>query len=343
MANFSVNQVHQMYIVNACKTSNAGVQSDFANAGDVQVKKSAENELYLLYKGADGTIMKSDFIPLTNIAYAKTIDAADNVIKMRKVELTLDSNVNSGNPVVGQDYVLGIDLPNFYMIGDNNNYYKDAAVHVTSSESTASAFYIAMMKALNAAFSREVDATPTSNPYLSFKIYDSYSSAEQDVTQLTDNTVATKLIVEEKPQEWQLGTKKARRVLFNLEPKTVYTGGDDLIWGAVADGTPTTTIGNGQQVADLEWFCMGERGDQYRNAGWPLVIPTKYMVDATKQYHLIELHYFFTDSGVNSYKTEKEITIAVPKGESTANYTEVNKVVAAINYFAGTTILNTLS
>ena len=115
------------------------------------------------------------------------------------------------------------------------------------------------------------------------------------------------------------------------------------MWAAeVSDGvyyteeTPTTTVGNGQQIADLEWFAAGERGDQYRNVGWPNVIKTKYLVDPTQDYHLLEIHYAFTDTGVNSYRTEKEITIAVP---ATANgKTALNAFISALNTATGLSI-----
>jgi hypothetical protein len=61
---------------------------------------------------------------------------------------------------------------------------------------------------------------------------------------------------------------------------------------------------------------MGERGDQYRNIGWPNVIPTKYLVDPTKQYDTLEIHFAFTDTGVNSYRSEKDITIVTEGGNS---------------------------
>jgi hypothetical protein len=193
-----------------------------------------------------------------------------------------------------------------------------------------------MVDSLNKAFSRENGANNTSNPYLKF------------------TSDANGLYIEEKPQEWALGTKKARRIMFDVFCSTIYTGGEDLVWGEVTDVTPakyvedststetpkpiipnpaivvgTNAVGNGQQIADLEWFCMGERGDQYRNVGWPNVISTKYLVDPTKQYNVLELHYAFTDTGVNSYRTEKEITIVAEEASV------INNLIGAINSVTG--------
>lgn len=332
MANFSTNQSRHLYVISGY---NASV-TDASAVGTIGAIKSIDDirgkEVMFNYKGAE-SVLTSDFIQIHNIGYAKAIPASDMVTVMKKIEVTLDSTVNSGAPVSGQDYVLSINFKNFFSSGDASQYFKDAAVHATASM-TASDFYKAMVNSLNAAFSREPGATKTSNPYLKFSWKPNATTA----------TTADAIVIEEVPQEWALGTKKARRIMFDVVPTTIYTGGDDVVWGTVTDATPaksaavvgTNAVGNGQQIADLEWFCMGERGDQYRNVGWPHVIPTKYLVDPTQQYHVFELHYAFTDTGVNSYRTEKEITIVAPA--TTAGKAALNDFIDALETATGLTI-----
>ena len=317
MANFSTNQSRHLYVISGY---NASV-TDASAVGTIGAIKSIDDirgkEVMFNYKGAE-SVLASDFIQIHNIGYAKAVPASDMVTVMKKIEVTLDSTINSGAPVSGQDYVLSINFKNFFSSGDASQYFKDAAVHGTTGM-TATQFYAKMADSLNAAFSREPGATKTTNPYVKF------------------TSDANGLYIEEKPQEWALGTKKARRIMFDVFCSTIYTGGDDLVWGEVTDVTPakasavvgTNAIGNGQQIADLEWFCMGERGDQYRKVGWPHVIPTTYLVDPTKQYNVLELHYAFIDTGVNSYRTEKEITIVSESAE------ELNKFIAAFNTATG--------
>ena len=332
MANFSVNQVHQLYVISGYNATVNDASAVGTIGAVTQIEDLRGKEIMFKYKGAK-TVLPSDFIQVVNIGYAKAIAAADQVIVMKKVEITLDSNVNSGAPVSGQDYVLSINFKNFFSSGDASQYFKDAAVHATASM-TASDFYKAMVNSLNAAFSREPGATKTTNPYLKFSWKPNATTA----------TTADAIVIEEVPQEWELGTKKARRIQFDVVPTTIYTGGDDVVWGIVTDATPakanavvgTNAVGNGQQIADLEWFCMGERGDQYRNVGWPNVIKTQYLVDPTQQYHLLELHYAFTDTGVNSCRTEKEITVVAPA--TSAGKTALNSFIGAINSATGLSI-----
>ena len=330
MANFSVNQSHQFYgAVNATSYASAGT----AKGQISKVVKTTDDQLYFLFNGVD-TVLKSDDIDL-NTLKVEVIDATKNTTTMKKVQVALNAT-----PVVGQDYILGINFKNFFSSGDASQYYKDAAVHVSSDIDNAYKFFTAMKNALDLAFSRENNATSTSNPYLTFTV--------------TGSGATAKLEIEEKKQEWELGTKKGRRIMFDLTISTIYTGGDDVIWGTATDITfdnvknpSPTVIGNGEKIADLEWFCAGERGDQYRNVGWPNVIPTHYLIDSTKQYDLIEMHFAFKDSGIGSYRTEKEITIAAPYnpdgGNAAAKHASINLIIGAINTAYGSTLITPFS
>ena len=322
MAVFNTYQNRQLYVATAYKATVAETDTAGTLGAFKQIDNGVEKEMYFKYKGAD-TVLRSDLIQLKNLNYVKAVKASDMATKMKKVELTLDSTINSGAPVSGQDYILRIAFRQFYGAGDATQYFKDAAVHATANMS-ASNFYKAMVDALNKAFSREVGATINSNPYLTFSV--------------DNTTTATKIIIEEKPQPWSLGTQAQERVYFDVVPTTIYTGGDDVIWGTATEVASTTTVPNGKKIADLEWFCAGERGDQYRQINWPNDIPTQYLVDATKEYSLIELHYAFTDTGVNSYRSEKDITIAVPNGTGDAKYTTINSIIGALETATGLTI-----
>ena len=335
MAVFSVNQNRHLYI--AKDYVDGSTKSALTAPGDIEVKRvgGAAGEAYFAYMNPDGEVIKSDYIQAKNLVYAKAVNASAMVTPLKEIELTLDSNINSGAPVAGQDYVLRISFKQFYGMSDEDQYFKDAAVHVTTGM-TANQFMTAMKNALDLAFSREVGATKTSNPYLSFSVVAASGSGS--------SATPDKLVIMEKPQDWSLGIGAQERVYFDIVPTTIYNGGDDVIWGKVNDVTASNTtvgtdaLGNGERIAELEWFCMGERGDQYRYQGWPNYIPTKYVADASTQYHVLELHFVFTDTGVNSYNSEKDITIAVPIGTSNAGKTTLNGIIGKLNTALGTSI-----
>ena len=324
MSVFSTNQNRQFYVATEVATS----VTEASKAGAILAKtidNGVNKELYFMVKGAD-TVLKSDRIQLKNLDYVKAIAAADMVTPLKSVLVALDANVNSGKPVIGQDYILRINFRQFYGMSDQDQYFKDVAVHATKEmNTTPSKFYEALVKVLNLSFSREVGATSESNPYLKFE------------------ASATGVTITEKEQSWTLGKEAQEPVYFDIVPTTIYVDGADEIWGTVTDKTPTkakavvgtTGVGNGKKIADLEWFCMGERGDQYREIGYPNNIDTKYLVDPTKQYNVLEIHYAFTDEGISSYNSEKDITIV------STDATVINALVKAINAATGLSITGT--
>lgn len=314
MAVYSTFQNRQFYVA---KQYVNGV-NEASTTGDIEAKVK-DNELYFVYKGAD-TVLRSDRIALKNLDYVKAVDAADQIIPLKKVKVELDANVNGGDAVQNQDYILRIAFKQFYASGDDNQYFKDAAVHVTAAMAAdKKEFYKAFVKALNLAFSREVGATVNTNPYLEFS---AGTAGSEDGIYIT-----------EKEQSWALGTESLERVLFYVVPTTILYSGEDVVWGTTTDMTPakanavvgTNAIGNGKKIADMEYFFMGERGDQYRMKGWPNHIPTQYLVDPTKEYHALEIHFAFTDDGVSSYRSEKDITIV------SDDKAVINSIISEIN------------
>lgn len=301
MAVFSTNQNRHLYVANAY----AATIDDSAKVGTVGAVKVNDGELSFTYKGVDGA-MSSDRINLKNVSF-KAIKAADMKTPLKSYKVTLSADI-----VAGQDYVLGINFHQWGGAGEIYQYYKDAVVHAESGMK-AQTFYEKMAASLNACFSREIGATKTTNPYLTF------------------TASADGLTITEKEQDWELGTFSQKGLIFDVIPSTIFKDNADVVWGEV---TPVagTKIGNGKKIADLEYFCMGERGDIYRNAGWPNVVTTKYLVDPTKEYNVLEIHHAFTDEGVNSYRSEKDITIVA------SDATVLDGIIGAINEKAETTI-----
>lgn len=311
----STNQVRHLYVAKKFVADSASL----TDKGDIKVKKcdGFEKEVYFEVLGPD-TVLRSDRIPVKSINYVKAVKAGDMATAMKKVTVVLNTDTNNGELIGGEDYILRINLRQFYGMSDQDQYFKDAAVHVTKGM-TKTSFYAAMVKSLNLSFSREVGANATSNPYLSF------------------TSSAAGIVIEEKPQSWHLGTEAQERVYFDVVPTTVYDGNDDLVWGTVTVSNSDTKVGNGKKIADLEYFLLGERGDQYRKIGFPNDIETVGLVDPSKNYDVLEIHYAFTDTGVNSYRTEKDMTIVVPsEGEDT--FTQMNAIIGAFNTATGLTV-----
>ena len=337
--NYSVNQVRQLYVAKALKTPHA-LASDAA--GSIAVKNdTAKNHLYFEYKGADN-LMRSDLIDIKNILYAKATDADDMAHKLKAVTVTLDSEVNAGAPVAGQDYILRIAFRQYVGMSDEDQYFKYGMVHAYAGMD-ADEFYKVLALSIAKNFSREVvplikievhsKATKSkggfdSNGYMVVTptTKDNGKSDTTNPYYATDTLVTDidSIRITEVEQPWRLGVMAQTPVYFTVQSVPVTVNGDERHWATLTEGT-SGSIGNGKTIADLEYFCMGERGDMYRQVGWPHNIPTTYLVDPSKEYHVFDIHYAYVGSNESVQKSEKTITIVC------ADKAELNKVITAFN------------
>ena len=340
MSVFSTNQVRQLYVAEALKTPSVSTTD---KAGSIAVKvDTGKNHLYFEYMGAGG-MTRSDLIDIKNILYAKATDADDLAHNLTKYKLTLDTSVNGGTPVAGQDYILRIAFRNYIGLSEEDQYFKYGMVHAVSSM-TASEFYKVLALSLVKNFSREESGLLKF--YLEVGGVDAGTVAETttEVTKFTKESSLTDtytgIVIEEAPQEWVLGVMEQVPVNFTLHPDTIISAGDSRIWGIVKEVPSTNSIPNGHKIADLEYFCMGERGDIYRMIGFPQVIRTKYLVNPDNKYNVINIHYAYIGPNEGVQKSEKDITLVVPKigGNNQESNKLANDIISAINSKAGLSI-----
>lgn len=324
--NFSANQVRHLFVVTAYKAT-AVVESDAV--GTVSVHSNPSGDAYILYRGVGG-VQRTDVIKKSNVEYAKSTDAGVLRRNLKRVSVALDSNVNSGALISGEDYILRIAFRNHIGLSEEDQYFKYGAVHAVAGM-TASQFYVKMALSLAKNFSRE--------PSKLLKFYVATSSTE---TEVTADTVESSLsgtyvgiVIEEAEQEWALGRFESLPVNFSVYPTTVQINTEDYIWGVVTNETPVSHVKNGKITADLEYHLMGERGDQYRNVGFPYVINTTYLVNPTLEYSYVDIHFYWAGYNEAVQKSERDLTLVAAKNTTNAT---LNSVITALNAALGVTI-----
>lgn len=318
---FSTNQVRQLYVATDVKEGAAHVLAT-DTVGTIALKTdNAKSHMYFEYRGVGG-LVRSDLIDVDKVLYAKATPASALARKLKKATVTLDATVNGGNPIAGQDYILRIVFRQYLGMSDEDQYQKYGMVHAYAGM-TASDFYKTLAISLAKNFSRELV------PLVKFKI---------GATEVTPNTKiadiagdADSLVIEEVEQPWTLGIQEQVPVYFEVYPTTVTFNSDERIWGEVemGDTGAANAIKDGKIIADLEYFCLGERADQYRNIGWPNAIPSKTLVDPTKEYHVLDIHYAYVGSNECVQKSEKDITIV------SADKADINTLIDALEAATG--------
>ena len=323
MAVFSTNQVRQLYVVDNVVSS----ESALATAGDVFAKKSGD-DIYFKYVGALGDTMRTDVVNQKQLIYTSVATSDKLAYKLKGQKITLNPNVNGGAPIEGRDYLLRVLFSEYIGISPVDKTLKYGTVHITPGM-TASDFYAEMAYALMQSQKKEP------NPIMNVAVIISGTFEGNEISD-TDTLQDVKsmgtiegIVIYEAGQPWHLGVMPQGVIKIDAQvTRITYNGDDSIFWGVVEDATMPSSyvLPEGQKIADLEYFCMGERGDQYRNAGWPNVIPTKYLVDPTAEYDLYTIHYAYVGEGTHQEKSEKDIQFAVLKSASSAFKTKLNAV-----------------
>lgn len=326
----SINQVRQLYVAKALKNKT----ETLTTAGDIVPKAdTAKTTLYFQYMSPAG-LVSSDKIDLKHVLYAKATPSGALAHKLIRYSVTLDKGV-SATPVAGQNYILRLAFRQYIGLSEEDQYFKYGEV-IARSGMTASEFYKKMAISLAKNLENKTESTPLVNIYLisataSEDIPVTSATKESDLTATDYN----KIIIEETEQPWVLGMMPQEFIPFTPQFLTILVDGEERLWGVATKVTPTKTVPDGHLMADLEYFCMGARGDIYRGMGYPNIIKTTYLADPDAIYDTLDIHYLYTGSNESAQKSEKTITlIAVDDG----SHTTMNNLIDAINAASGLTI-----
>lgn len=250
------------------------VETAPTNEGDLQLVKQG-NTAYFKYMSPNKQLVVSDKIDLDKIEYVKTIQAAKMQKKLKKHTITLTEN-----PVAGQEYIIRLTFKNYIGIGDNNMAFK----YGMGSGATKTALLADLEKSLKANL--------------------------KDVNVLAEVKVEGEtLVITEVAQDWVRGKMAKAVIPFEVDFLPVTIEGVETTDWATETTTEGDAIPNGYDVADMEYFYMGNRGDIYRGMGYPHNIETTYLVKETDNYNVLEIHYSYVGANESVQKSEKDITI----------------------------------
>lgn len=342
---FTVNQVNQVYVLKTNSTVVASLDSEHQitksnNLGSVGLGKTADGKsIYFKHYGAGG-VTRSDLIDIANIIDVKATAASKMARSLNAARITLNSEaLSSSKPIAGEDFVLSLRFQNPIGMSPDNQYWKYGVVHAAST-TTASQFYLILASSIAKNMSRDGVQL--------VKVYVTYGSNFASKTEITAssnindtstfNQTYTGVQIEEVEQEWILGIKQQKPVIFYVEPREINNGTDEVVWGDVvySNGEKITggaapakeiessylpsagSVVNSKLMADYEYFYMGEKADQYRMVNWPDYIPTTYLVDPTYAYgyDTVAIHFAYTGANHAVQKSEKDITFLIPADAS---------------------------
>ena len=323
---FSINQVRHLYVAKTLQSGTNVVDTD--SAGTILPKAdTAKSTLWFQYMSPAG-IVSSDKIDLKNVLYAKATSSDKLAHSLVTKKLTLDASV-AAEPVAGQEYIVKLLFRNFIGLGD-----EDTAVrYAIATASSASDLY----KKLALSLVKNIAKEPTA-------LVKVYLAGAEDNTEVTASTkesalsgAYTGIIFEEAEQPWLLGKMPQSFIPFEVQVVPVTIEGIESNWAKVENVASAKAVQNGKKIADLEYFCMGFRGDEYRGMGYPNNLDTTYLVDPSKKYDTLDIHYAYVGANESVQKSEKDITIVC---ENDGSHTAMKALISKINSITGLNIAN---
>lgn len=288
--NFRTNQVLQFYVNNAKNAVNL-------------VNKIEENGTFWFTNTQNGKVVsKTDVVEADKILYATIKKGVDERRLLKSFVVSAPTDV-----IPGQDYVVKVVFNNYQGMGDMDMTVKVGAAHAKSS-TTANELMgeIAwtLVKNLKSEYAPLVKVVPVGGTEITS------TTSLEDAKKLN---YTNGLRIEEVAQnDWVLGVTPDEAVNFNvyIAPVEDEDGEEITDWATITSQLDTSKyVNNGRKMADLEYFAMGERGDQYRMVGWPNVIKTNYLIDPAEEYDSITIHYAFVDSNEGAQKSERDLMI----------------------------------
>lgn len=277
MAVFSVNQATHLYYMGQISP----------DGGESFAAKD-----YIYFVSDNG--LRSDLIDKKNILSIATTTTAEMAISTTNVELTLDGvAIDANTKVIPGEYVVRFVINNYYGPSMYDGAITHAAVFV-GANTTQADFMKALEDSINKNLSRELE-----KPF----------TAVASGNKLTITPIAT---------EWKLGTKAVTVPSIDvLGVWKDFGNGFEQEWLIATKVAGAAVAGSGtQKLCDLEYFCLGERGDIYRNVGWPNVVETKGVLTPGEEYDVVTIHYAYVGSNEAVQKSEKTVVLVLDEGES---------------------------
>lgn len=351
MRNFSTNQTRNFYTAVRNRTG----ETSMDNIGDVALvtitpeENGAAEAIAFKYRNGHGKLTRTDTIGVNCIRSISCKEAKGTPIKMHTV--AIDSSVFdisnkkliSNGDALGKTFVTRLNISQLFDYNPSNNLeFAAGIVGDATNLGSADAFYKAMAIAIvNAIPTRDVD-------YPLIRVYVKTTEVTKDmaVSDLSGVSSISGIKIVENPQRFVLG-KLSGGVCPTAVSTSVKVGEfDDFAWGAItnanSDVSGLTEIPGAQDLAELEYFALGEKGDYERGYRYPNDYDhsSEYLISTAKSYKVINIEYFLAGNAEDVQKSPRTLQIAAEISGSGSQATSIadglySSILAALGKVSG--------
>lgn len=329
--NFATNQVLQFYDLTAPASGTSVITP-------VQLPDNGV-QFIIERKNAAGKVISQETTDvITNLVGRMVVDgdivsASDDKKALKEATLT----VGSGLVVAGQEYVIALTFRGY---GLEDTYHKFFSAKAKST--TAADLYTDL--ALSAWLQRGVENEPLYDIYdgdghLVVAKVDGVLQYDNSGT-LTDADFTDGVKIKEATPYWQLGSFPEATATIEIGTSPIIVSGVERNdWLVDGSGNPvkfvdesTPSLVNSHKIADLEYFCKGEKGNSNALANWPDNIKPELLVnpDSATGYSVLTVHYAYVGDNQSNQKSERDAIFVV-------DGTTTTKLAAIVDALDGTT------
>ena len=299
MANFNTYQTRNLYVVKDLLTSGAPDA-----AGELLMGTTATGEIFFKYYNGDGQATRTDLIRPASIISLKKTKAGAMDVKLKMHTIAVNTSAVTLSELKGKNLscVITIHQVGSYdmsdtitvtanVVGDNTNTANATAFHKDLAEAIANAL-----------------------PETKYPLLKVFSNGTEVKKGDTATGAAGGVVLVESPQGYRRGllSKEAYpfSVAFILHDKNI----GDIVWGtdtiAASNVANNTVISGTYELADLESFTMGERGDDKRGFMYPYNYEPTPLIDLTKEYDVVSVEFAWQGNAENIQKSPRMIQFA---------------------------------
>lgn len=349
MKNFNTNQTRHFYTVLDDKTG-----STLAAAGDIAlstIKQSASAHVEAIsfgYMNGDLNVTRTDSIAVDKIKSINYAVAAAIPLKMYTISVNTsvldisNKKINGTNgDAVGKTFIVRLNVGQLFDYDDNNGFtYIASVVGDATTLASSDAFY----KALAVAIAKAIPQNDSKFPIIRVVVGTQEVKANTSVSGITASSISgIKLI--QGPQKFVLGKLSGEPADFSISTTVKVDNVTEYDWStddskkaSVSDvSTPAglKEIPGAYQLAELEYFALGERGDVYRGYLYPNDYDNSanYLIDykTPKSYKVLSIEYFWAGGAEDVQKSPRILQLAAPvTGTGSSATCELDSVYAAV-------------
>ena len=303
MANFNTYQTRNLYVVTDLLTSGSPDA-----AGELLMGTTATGEVFFKYYNGDGQATRTDLIRPASIISLKKTRAAEMDIKLKMHTLAVDTSAVTLANLVGKTLscVITIQQVGSYDMSDSITVTASVVGNSTNT-ANATAFHKALAEAIALALPEA--------KYPLLKVFSNGSEVTKSIAKAGSATgAAGGVVLVESAQGYRRGLLSKEAYPFSVAFVLHDGNTGDIVWGTdtVADSNiaGNTVIPSVYELADLEAFTMGERGDDKRGFNYPYNYEPTPLIDLSKSYDVVSVEFAWQGNAENIQKSPRMIQFA---------------------------------